>query len=86
MIFDSAINKFSWRPSNVSFDLLEIKRAIYRRQLLRTIEITDLVVKIDECNINRNTHQLYSWTKKNKKAELKGIIFYKSISLISEIS
>ena len=36
--------------------------------------------------MNRNTHLLYLWSKKNKKAELKGIIFDKSISLISGIS
>ena len=50
MIFDLAINWFSCRPSNVPFDLLEIKRAIYRIQLLRTIESTDLVVNIDEAS------------------------------------
>ena len=81
-----AINRFSHRPSNIDFDILEIKRAIYRIDLLRTIEAKDLVINIDEWTISRNTHQKYSWSLKRKKAEMRTIIFDKSVPLISEIS
>ena len=81
-----AINKFSHRPSNIDFDILEIKRAIYRINLLQTIEATDLVINIDEWTISRNTHQKYSWNLKRKKADIRSIIFGKSVSLISGIS
>ena len=80
------INRFSHRPSNIDFDILEIKRAIYRINLLQTIEATDLVISIDEWKISRNTHQKYYWSLKRKKAEIRSIIFDKPVSLISGIS
>ena len=80
-----AINKFSHRPSNIDFDILKIKRAIYRINLLQTIEATDLVINIDEWTISRNKHQKYSWSLKRKKAKMRSIIFDKSVSLISGI-
>ena len=87
MILVWTINRFSHRPSNIDFDILEIKKkAIYRINLLQTIEATDLVIDIDKWTISRNTHQKYSWSLKRKKAEIRNIIFDKSVSLISGIS
>ena len=80
------INTFSHWPSHVDFDIFEIKRAINRINLLQIIEATDLVINIDEWTISRNTHQKYSWSLKRKKAEMRSIIFDKSVSLISGIS
>ena len=66
--------------------MLEIKRALFRINLLKTIGGTDLLINIDECTINRDTHPMYSWSQKNKLVELKGNIFNKSISIIAGIS
>ena len=80
------LNRFSHRPSNIFFDVLELKRAIYRINLLKTIETTDIMINIDECTISRNTHPKYSWSQKWKRAEMKSIVFDKSVSIISGIS
>ena len=66
--------------------MLEIKKALFSINLLKTIGSTDLLINIDECTINRDTRPMYSWSQKNKLVELKGNIFNKSISIIAGIS
>ena len=67
------LNIFSNKPSDIALGVLELKRAIYRINLLRTIDSTDLLINMDECAISRNTHPKYSWSLKWRRAEMKSI-------------
>ena len=79
-ISDSVINKFSWRPSNVSFDMFEIKRALFRINLLKQIGNTDLLINIDECTINRIHAQCTHGDRKISWLNLKEIFLINSYS------
>ena len=65
---------------------MELKRAIYRIQLLKNIKERDLILNVDEWTINRETLPLKSWSNIGKRAEFRSVWFEKSACLISAIS
>ena len=54
-------HKIFHRPLRIECSKLELKRAIYRIQLLNDIKEKDLILNVDEWTINRETLPLRSW-------------------------
>ena len=63
--------------------LLIIKRAIFEAEFSKIILLDDILLKIDESSISRNTRASISWSIRGLASEWKSINVIESISLIS---
>ena len=73
------------RPTSIDLEIIKSKRMLFWVKLSKTLANKTLIANIDESTINRNSKNLYSWSKKGAPSEFRTMPFVGSVNLVLTI-